>query len=96
MKKYKLEELQNMELHELQELAQEHEIETDYYEDWEEFLDIVNLSPMEIMRATHFGNIRYWGHDYIYSNVYGNFETLDEEEYKNILIEELKEVDNER
>ena len=92
IKKYELEELENMELQELEELAEEHNIELDYYEDYEEFLDTVNLDNMEIMRATHFGNID-WGDDYIGFDAYGNFETIAEEEYKNMLIEELQEID---
>ena len=48
--------------------------------------------PIEICRATFFGNIQSWSDDYIHFNAYGNLESVSEfdaEDYVNDYIEDI-------
>lgn len=50
------------------------------------------VEPIEICRATFFGNIQSWNDDYIRFNAYGNLESVSEfdaEDYVNDYIEDI-------
>ena len=55
---------------------------------------LANLTREEIARAVYFGNIQNWSDPYIYMNVYGNLESMNEyqfEKYCNDFADEIIE-----
>lgn len=58
----------------------------------EEFFEIFFSSPMEIARATYFGNISNWMDEYIRFNAYGNLESMSKWEYNSMLENNKEEI----
>ena len=66
----------------------------DYYMEYfdEEFFKIFFENPMEVARATYFGNIQNWNDDYIRFNAYGNLESMSSYEYDSMLEDGKEEI----
>lgn len=59
----------------------------------ESFFDMMfEGSPMEAVRAAHFGEIESWGDEYIRFNGYGNLESLSEYKYDQELADQADEI----
>lgn len=58
----------------------------------EEFFEIFFGNPMEVARATYFGNIQNWNDDYIRFNAYGNLESMSSYEYDSMLEDNEEEI----
>lgn len=58
----------------------------------DDFINEYFPSPVEAVRACYFGKINSWLDDYIRFNVYGNLESLTEQEYKDELQQYSQEI----
>lgn len=62
------------------------------YEFDDDFFDVCFSSKMEVCRATFFGKINNWFDPYIRLNVYGNLESLDEDDALAIIGDALDNI----
>ena len=51
-----------------------------------------NANPIEVCRATFFGNIQNWNDEYIRFNAYGNLESVDEFDARDIIQNHIEEI----
>ena len=53
---------------------------------------LANLTHEEIARAVYFGNIQNWSDPYIYMNVYGNLESMNEYQFEQYCKDSADEI----
>lgn len=51
-----------------------------------------NANPIEVCRATFFGNIQNWSDAYIRFNAYGNLESVNEFDARDIIHDHIEEI----
>lgn len=52
----------------------------------------IDMDPQEAARATYFGNIKNWLDDYIYINEEGNFESMNQFEFEEMLKKNSEQI----
>ena len=55
------------------------------FDDLDELIGALGVGPVEAARATFFGKIQNWNDDYFYINEVGNFESMNEYQFKKML-----------
>lgn len=66
----------------------------DVYPFDDDFFDMMFSSRLEVARAVFFGNIQNWQDPYIYLNVYGNCETMNDYQFHEMLDDNANEIIN--
>lgn len=62
------------------------------YREMEEINELLHdVEPLEILRMAHFGEFD-WNNDYFTIDVYGNLDSIDEDEFHGELIDNSKEI----
>lgn len=62
-----------------------------YYENDSDFYDMAFSDKMEMAKAIYYGDFDY-NDEYVKLNVYGNIETVDKTDYKEILLDNVDEI----
>lgn len=63
-------------------------------ESLDELITELGIDPVEAARATYFGKIQSWDDDYFFINEVGNFESMSEHQYQEMLNNHASEIIN--
>lgn len=62
------------------------------FDDLGELIEVLGVDPVEAARATFFGNVQNWCDDYFFVNEEGNFESMSEYQFQEMLKANANEI----
>lgn len=62
------------------------------FDDLSELIEVLGVDPVETARATFFGSIQNWCDDYFFVNGEGNFESMSERQFQEMLKDNANEI----